>query len=112
MIGAGAVIIATFLGFLILQWGGASNEVNRPQRVTHFTEKTPAEIAQKSYFAKLKLRGVVAIPLVLGWWYIADRDPEFALTVHQLVIEILLRTIRLMILLLEFVYKLLRGFIS
>ena len=107
VVGLVAVGILYVFWRTISAWLGDINAPNKPQKVVHSTEKTPAEITGKADSAKVMLYLAIST-VVLALWLILDYSyPTVTTPVYRLIVEVFLFIIDILIRILTMLYNLL-----
>ncbi|MEZ4861438.1 MAG: hypothetical protein R3C14_09030 [Caldilineaceae bacterium] len=107
-LGIAGVIIVAFFKNIIDGWIRDRNAFDQPQKVTHTTEKTPAEMqraAEKADFNFFLLRLAFVI---LIWIAMTEYLPELTNTVQGQLVEILRIIVNIMLAILKTIDELLR----
>jgi len=103
----GLIAVAIIYGFwrTISAWLGDINAFNKPQRVSHTTDKTPADIKDRADSAQKLLTLTIVGILALLMLVIDFTSPEVAALIYRTIVGILTLVIDLLIRLLTMFYN-------
>lgn len=86
----GIVVVMILLGFwnTLSGWQGRANAFYKPQKVEHFTDKTPAEIKDTADSAKAYIKLTIYTIFLLCWLGVDHYFPAIALQIYNALFSI------------------------